>query len=154
MADLRRRERESDKRLLSPACVDALAHYGARVDLHADAVCDFSHAGKEWSAQLHDTMVVVYDGQGVPPIGSLRPISAAEQWLVGMIGAATRTERGLPALPAFDARPVPELRRQRDKWFSLGSATVTVNLADGLPVEVFRFVSGRSLPEIRAAIGQ
>ncbi|WP_206475324.1 PIN domain-containing protein [Microbacterium sp. KRD172] len=56
-AELVRREREIDARLLTSECIDAIQHYGAAVTLHADIACEFTHQGKAWAVRRADTML-------------------------------------------------------------------------------------------------
>ena len=75
-AELRRRERELDGRLLSTACVEALRRFGADITLHADVACEFAHGDDDWVVRRADTMFQVFRGRG-GPIASLRPTPSA-----------------------------------------------------------------------------
>src|SRR5690606_19400314 len=92
-AELRRREREIETRLLSAECVDAIRHYGADVTLHADIVCEFTVGGDAWVVRRSDTMLQVFVGDG-GPIASIRPHVLGEAWLVGTLGASARMAAG------------------------------------------------------------
>lgn len=147
-AELRRREREIDGRLLSAGCIDALRHYGADITLHADVACDFTHGGDSWAVRRADTMLQVFRGRG-GPIASIRPHALGEAWLVGMLGAAERTAAGSAALP--DAEPIPglEIVATGGRWMSRG-ATV-VQLTSELSARVAELAYGRSVAQVRAS---
>lgn len=148
-AELRRRERESDARLLSAECVEAMVHYGADITVHADTVCVFTYAGEEWTAKRADTMFQVFVGAG-GPVASIRPYALGEAWLVGMLGVSARVANGLPDLPDVDALPGLELTQTNGRWMSRGKNIVQVRTERS--ARVARFVFGRSIPEVRALL--
>ncbi|CAH0123294.1 hypothetical protein [Microbacterium sp. Bi121] len=145
-AELRRREREIDARLLSAECIEAIRHYGADVTLHADVACDFTHAGETWAVRRADTMLQVFRGGG-GPIASIRPHVLGEAWLVGMLGASVRAASGLPSLPAADRLPGLEFTQTGGRWMSRGATVVQVDSEHA--ADVAGLVFGRSIAEIR-----
>lgn len=148
-AELRRREREIDARLLSSACIGAIRRYGADVTLHADIACDFTHRGETWAVRRADTMLQVFVGGGAP-IASIRPHALGEAWLVGMLGASVRAASGLPDLPDVDPLPGLELTQTGGRWMSHGATVVQVRTE--LAARVARTVFGRSVAEVRTLL--
>lgn len=148
-AELRRREREIDARLLSSDCVDAIRHYGADLTLHADIACDFTHQGETWAVRRADTMFQVFVGGGAP-IASIRPHTLGEAWLVGMLGASARAAAGLPDLPEVDPVPGLELTQTGGRWMSRGATVVQVRTE--LAARVARLAFGRSVTEVRTLL--
>lgn len=148
-AELRRREREIDERLLSPECIEALRHYGAEITLHADIACDVIHESETWAVRRADTMFQVFRGPG-GPIASIRPHDLGESWLVTMIGSVARVATGQTALP--DAAPLPglELTRSAGRWVSHGATVVQVR--SDHEADAARLAYGRSLTEVRALL--
>ncbi|GAB3631882.1 hypothetical protein GCM10027421_12350 [Microbacterium shaanxiense] len=147
-AELLRREREIDARLLTSECVDAIQHYGADVTLHADVACEFTHPGKPWVVKRADTMFQVFVGGA--PVASIRPHTLGEAWLVGMLGAENRVAAGLPDLPDADPRPGLELTQQGGRWMSHGATVVQVRTE--LAARVARLAFGRSVAEVRTLL--
>jgi len=145
-AELLRREREIEARLLTPECIDAIQHYGADVTLHADVACEFTHQGKPWVVKRADTMLQVFVGGGAPT-ASIRPHALGEAWLIGMLAAENRVAAGLPDLPDADPLPGLELTQQGGRWMSHGATVVQVRTE--LAARVARFVFGRSVAEVR-----
>ncbi|MDQ0643774.1 hypothetical protein [Microbacterium murale] len=148
-AELLRREREIDARLLSSDCIETIRHYGADVTLHADIACDFTHRGETWAVRRADTMLQVFVGGGAP-IASIRPHALGEAWVVGMLGASVRAASGLPDLPDVDPLPGLELTQTGGRWMSHGAPTVQVTTERA--ARVARFVFGRSVDEVRALL--
>ncbi|PCE13740.1 hypothetical protein AUC47_08055 [Microbacterium sp. SZ1] len=144
-AELRRRERELDGRLLSTACVEALRHYGAEFTLHADVACEFTHDADAWVVRRADTMFQVFRGGG-GPIASLRPHAFGEAWLVGMLGAAVRAAEGWEALPDAHVSPDLELTRSGGRWTSRGPTVVQVH--SELAASVAQLAHGRSVSQM------
>ncbi|GAA4193060.1 hypothetical protein GCM10022219_14310 [Microbacterium oryzae] len=149
VAELRRREREIDARLLSAECVEALRQLGADITLHADIACDFTHRGEAWAVRRADTMFQVFVGGGAPT-ASIRPHALGEAWLVGMLGASQRAAAGLPDLPAFDPQPGLELTRRGGRWMSQGATVVQVSSETAALVATLAF--GRSIAQVRALL--
>jgi len=148
-AELRRREREIDARLLSSECIEAIRHYGADVTLHADVACEFTHQGEPWVVKRADTMLQVFVGGGAP-IASIRPHALGEAWLVGMLGAAARVAAGLPNLPNIDPLPGLELTKTGGRWMSHGATVVQVTTE--LAARVARLAFGRSAAEVQTLL--
>jgi hypothetical protein len=148
-AELRRREREIDARLLSAECVAAIRQLGADITLHADIACDFTHRGDAWAVRRADTMLQVFAGGG-GPIASIRPHALGEAWLVGMLGASARAAAGRPDLPDIDPLPGLELIERGGRWASHGATVVQVASEPG--ARVAGFVFGRSIAEVRALL--
>ncbi|WP_341946717.1 hypothetical protein [Microbacterium sp. LWH11-1.2] len=148
-AELRRREREIDTRLLSAECVEAMRHFEADVTLHADIVCEFTQGGDAWVVRRADTMLQVFVGSG-GPIASIRPHALGEAWLVGILGASTRNAAGLPELPDVEPVPVLELAQRGGRWMSQGRNVIQVGTERA--ARVAEFVFGRSLDEVRALL--
>lgn len=144
-AELRRRERELDGRLLSTACVDALRRFGADITLHADVACEFTHGDDDWVVRRADTMFQVFRGRG-GPIASLRPHALGEVWLVGMLGAAVRAAEGWEALPDAHVSPDLELTRSGGRWTSSGATVVQVH--SELAARVAQLAHGRSVSQM------
>ncbi len=145
-AELRRRERELDGRLLSAPCVDALRHLGAEVTLHADVACEFTFRGDAWVVRRADTMLQVFHGAG-GPIASIRPHALGEAWLVGMLGAAARAAAGLDELPDAELSPGLELTPFGGRWMSHGATVVQVRSETA--ARVAQLAYGRSLTQVR-----
>lgn len=148
-AELLRREREIEARLLSSECIGAIRHYGAVVTLHADIACEFTHVGEPWVVKRADTMLQVFVGGGAP-VASIRPHSLGEAWLVGMLGASSRVTAGLPDLPDIDPMPGLELTQTGGRWMSHGATVVQVRTE--LAARVARLVFGRSVAEVRTLL--
>lgn len=146
-AELHRRERELDGRLLSTACVDALRRHGAEITLHADVACEFTHRGDSWTVRRADTMLQVFRGSG-GPIASIRPHALGEAWLVGMLAAAERTAARSPALPDADPIPGLELNRTAGRWMSRGATVVQVH--SEIAARVAELAHGRSIAQVSA----
>jgi hypothetical protein len=146
-AELRRREREIDGRLLSAACLDALHRYGADITLHADVACEFTHRGDSWTVRRADTMLQVFRGRG-GPVASIRPHALGEAWLVGMLGAGERTAAGLAATPGGELLPGLELVESGGRWMSRGATVVQVN--SEIAARVAQLAQGRSVAQVRA----
>ncbi|MCM3780332.1 hypothetical protein [Microbacterium hydrocarbonoxydans] len=144
-AELRRRERELDGRLLSTACVEALRRLGADITLHADVACEFTHGDDDWVVRRADTMFQVFRGGG-GPIASLRPHAFGEAWLVGMVGAAVRAAKGWEALPDAHVSPDLELSRSGERWISSGATVVQVH--SELAACVAQLAHGRSVSQM------
>ncbi|WP_228479841.1 hypothetical protein [Microbacterium abyssi] len=149
LAELRRRERVIDARLLSAECIEAIQHLGAVITLHADVACDFTHAGDAWAVRRADTMLQVFVGGGAP-FASIRPHALGEAWLVGTLGASARIAAGLPDLPDVDPLPGLELTQHGGRWMSHGATVVQVRTE--LAARVARLVFGRSVAEVRALL--
>lgn len=145
-AELHRREREIDTRLLSAECVEAIEHYGADVTLHADIACEFTVGSDVWVVRRADTMLQVFVGGG-GPIASIRPHALGEAWLVGMLGASARVAAGFDDLPDVDPLPGLELTERGGRWMSQGATVVQVRTELGARVAAFVF--GRSVGEVR-----
>ncbi|GGD69525.1 hypothetical protein [Microbacterium murale] len=148
-AELRRREREIDARLLSSECIEAIRHYRADVTLHADVACEFTHQGEPWVVKRADTMLQVFRGGG-GPIASIRPHALGEAWLVGMLGASARIAAALPDLPDIDPLPGLELEPTGGRWISHGATVVQVSTE--LAARVARLAFGRSVAEVRTLL--
>lgn len=148
-AELRRREREIDARLLSPECIEALRHYGAEITLHADIACDFIHESETWAVRRADTMLQVFRGPG-GPIASIRPHALGEAWLVAMIGSVVRIATGQASLPDIAPLPGLELTRVAGRWMSSGATVVQVR--SDHEADAAGLVYGRSLTEVRALL--
>ncbi len=150
----RRREREIPEKLLSPACISALIRFGATIDLHSDGRCRFFVEEEEWAVVRSDTMTVVSDADGAGSLVSFRPRSAAEGWLVAIIGARQRTIRGLPAFPPHVAHPGPRLETMASwppgtqRWSATGEDGSVAQLSGERALACYRFALGRSLDEI------
>ncbi|MBW8763608.1 MAG: hypothetical protein JF592_13660 [Microbacterium sp.] len=149
--ELRRRERESDDRYLSPEFVRAATGLGAVIDLHADTVCRFEFRDELWSVQRSDTMTLVFRGGGAP-VASLRPTALGECWIIAALAAEVRASLGLPRFPEFEAHRAPELHAMSGsrtgpvRWAVTGPLTAQVTGDDGL--DCFRIAVGRSITEI------
>lgn len=148
-AELRRREREIDARLLGAECLDAIRYCGADVTLHADVACEFTHQGEPWVVKRADTMFQVFVGGGAP-IASIRPHALGEAWLVGMLGASARVAAGLSDLPDIDPLPGLELTQTGGRWMSHGATAVQVRTE--LAARVARLAFGRSVAEVRTLL--
>lgn len=148
-AELLRREREIEARLLSSECIEAIRHYGAVITLHADIACEFTHESKPWVAKRADTMFQVFVGGGAP-IASIRPRALGEAWLVGMLAAENRVAAGLPDLPDADPLPGFELTQQGGRWMSHGATVVHVRTE--LAARVALLAYGRSVAEMRTLL--
>ncbi|WP_186307570.1 hypothetical protein [Microbacterium sp. 1.5R] len=150
-AELRRRERELDGRLLSAPCVDALRHLGAEVTLHADVACEFTFQGEAWVVRRADTMLQVFRGAG-GPIASIRPHALGEAWIVGVLAVAARTAAGtaarLDALPDAELSPGLELTASGGRWMSHGATVVQVH--SEIAARVAQLAHGRSVVQMRA----
>lgn len=144
---LLRREWESDDRPLSTECIEALEHYGARITLHADMVCEFTYADEEWVAERRDSMFVVAAGPW-RSFASLRPHLLGETWLVGMLGVSERVARGLPEFPEIDpSQPKPTA------FDGLHRGAVVVQVRGQKAEDVTGFVMGRTVSETRELLG-
>ena len=148
-AELRRREREIDERLLSPECIEALRHYGAEITLHADIACDFIHESETWAVRRADTMLQVFRGPG-GPIASIRPHALGEAWLVAMIGSVVRIGTGQASLPDIAPLPGLELTRVAGRWMSSGATVVQVR--SDHQADAARLAYGRSITQVRALL--
>ncbi|MGV2985120.1 hypothetical protein ACNPNP_15580 [Microbacterium sp. AGC85] len=148
-AELLRREREIDARLLTSECIMAVRHYGADVTLHADVACDFTYRGDEWAVRRADTMLQVFVGGGAP-IASIRPHVLGEAWLVGILGTSARAAAGLPDLPDADPLPGLELTQTGGRWMSHGATVVQVRTERA--ARVARLAFGRSIAEVRTLL--
>lgn len=148
-AELLRREREIDARLLSSECIEAIRHYGADVALHANVACDFTHRGEAWAARRADTMFKVFVGGGAP-FASIRPHALGEAWLVGRLGASVRVAAGLSDLPDIEPAQGLELTQTRRGWVAYGAPTVQVRTE--LAARVARLAFGRSVTEVRTLL--
>ncbi len=148
-AELLRREREIDARLLTPECIEVIRHYGADVTLHADIACEFTHQGKPWAVKRADTMLQVFVGGGAPT-ASIRPHALGEAWLIGMLAASARAAAGLPDLPDADPLPGLELTQQGGRWMSHGATVVQVRTE--LAARIARLAFGRSIAEVRTLL--
>lgn len=145
--ELRERERTVAERLLDAETVDALAVFGAVVDLHTDTVCRFRVGDGTWVARRIDTMTLVDDPRGRR--GSLRPVSLAQLWLVAALA------RDVEGFAAFTEPLVPsDVRTSPGLW----SITRTVDGRQELAqqhrpedVEWFRAVLGRTVRDVVAA---
>ena len=148
-AELRRREREIDERLLSVECTEGVQSFGAEITLHADVACEFTYRGDVWAVRRADTMLQVFVGEGAP-IASIRPHALGEAWLVAMIGASSRVASGLPDLPEVENLPGLELTQSGRRWMSRGANVVQVRTE--LAARLARFAFGRSVAEVRALL--
>ncbi|WP_460798168.1 hypothetical protein [Microbacterium sp. GXF0217] len=149
-AELRRRERDIEERLLSSDCIAALGHYGADITLHADIACDFTVAGEEWKVRRADTMLQVFTGGGLPD-ASIRPTAMGEAWIVGMLAATARVSAGLSAVPDVAVIPGLDLPQVGERWMSSGVVVVQVRTEHA--ARVARAVHGRSVAEVCALFG-
>ncbi|CAN5378759.1 hypothetical protein BH10ACT7_BH10ACT7_03000 [soil metagenome] len=151
-SELRRREREVEEKFLSPECLEALAHLGAVVDLHADLYCRFDVADERWVVSRADTMMLVLRGDDPFPVASIRPHSAGEGWLVAAVAGSVRGSRGLTRFPSYEQHPLPEIRPMgsfpagRPRWTTVGPLTAQVSGDESL--ECLRFAHGRSIAQI------